>query len=168
MGVQITRQRRYLETVQITMDFRFSEMPSAGCAFSLTLDGEPVEWTVYEADVDVPNARPRLVPGHGRALGELASANLARALDGEDGLYLHEVWVQTGQNDEPAEGRCPCGGVVTLDAFYDNPCSKCDRTFAQQGWEMAPPWQRGEEISYGMEDEALEIERFESAYLEGV
>ena len=165
MGVQITRPVRYLETLRITMDFRYADMPDAGRAFSLTPDGEPVEWTVYATDEDVPNAPLLPYPGQGRPLNAGAEANLARALDGEDGLYLYQVEVDQGRDREPAEGRCVCGGTVELSDDYDNPCSRdCGRTYARAGWEMAPPEHRGEEIAYGMEDEALEVERFESQY----
>lgn len=168
MAVQIVSPARYLETIRVDMDFRYADDPNAGISVCLTLDGEPVSWTIYAVDEDVPNQAPSPYVGQGQPLCDTAAEALRAALDGERGLYLYEVWVHQGRDEDYAIGRCPCGGRVDLVDFYDNPCSKCNRTYAKQGWEMAPPWQRGEEIAYGMEDEALEVERFESAYLEGV
>ena len=156
MGVTITKQARYLEIVRISMHFDRGD--GSGYSCYLTVDGEPVGWTVYEADEDIPgDFRVSVSEPFG------AAGNIAKALDNPSLEVSVEVY--QGRDRIGAEGRCVCGGTVYLDDIYDNECSKrCGRTYAQQGWEMAPVWQRGEEIAYGMEEEALETERLEASY----
>lgn len=77
------------------------------------------------------------------ALRPNARENYEKCISGEldviDGGVEHFEHI----NKEPAEGRCPCGGIVFLTGFT-NSCD-CGRDYNSAGQELAPRSQWGEE-----------------------
>lgn len=160
MGVTVVRPETIWETVRIDMYFESRDGRGSGWAFTLSPLGEVLSWATYRALVDeASDLKPW---GHPVPLSAAGEENLRKCLDGTYRVFPAEVSVYHGTDRDPAEGLCPCGGLVVLSSDI-NPCERCGREFARQGWEMAPREQWGEEIAYGMEDEALEAERLESS-----
>ena len=125
----ITRRSNRVEVTNHALSWTWDDCPGAGFSFPCDSSGTVNESCLIPAALD----------------------NLRKCRSGEYAVSgpVLKSWVQ--RYTEPAEGRCSCGSLVTLEGFT-NTCERCGADYNMSGQRLANRSQWGEETGESLGD----------------